>query len=269
MPARSRPGALLSTTSNSVKFNAVASQVTRQLVISNLHFKYNLCVDPNSVSFGVYPTNDFGFCDTDTSLNSAVSTSRTEKAVENGTQTTDLTLKIDADDLNANKLGKAYSLSNDESSISLCVRARVKKGDVEVLFTEHNIKATFRKETEFEMSSHHNHSSNGNNPEIQEYDMMSTAYQCNKQYEKIKSPLSPQSNILRVCIEGESDAFKCKNIVSATLKQKGIEDNQLITDGKSSGEFTMQSSKDQICMLTTLIVSKYFVKKSNDDKVCT
>ena len=114
----------------SVKFKAVMNRVTAQLVISNLHFKYNICVDPKHVSFGVHPTNDFGFCDTDTSLSSAVSASWTEKAITNGKRTTDLTLKIDADNLNANKLGKAYSQTNGESSISLCVRARVKKGDV-------------------------------------------------------------------------------------------------------------------------------------------
>jgi len=80
-------------------------------------------------------------------------------------------------------------------------------------------------------------------------------------------PLSLQSNILRVCIEGESDAFKCENIVSATLKQAGNADHKLITDGISSGQFTEQSSKDHICMLTTLIVPKYFVKKSANDKL--
>merc|ERR1712159_431957 len=95
------------------------------------------------------------------------------------------------------------------------------------------------------------------------------AYQCNAKYEEITSPapLSRYSNILRVCIEGESDAFQCEKIVSATLKQAGKPDSKLITDGTSSGEFTKQSSKGQICMLTTVVLSKYFVKKSADDKL--
>ena len=70
----------------------------------------------------MHPTNDFGFCDTDTSLSSVVSTSRTEKSVEveNDTQTTDLTLKIETNEI---ELDKVYSLSNGESEVVLCVRA--------------------------------------------------------------------------------------------------------------------------------------------------
>merc|ERR1719198_2435506 len=94
-----------------------------------------------------------------------------------------------------------------------------------------------------------------------------TAYQCNKQYKEIEKPepLSPHSNVLRVCIEGESNAFKCEKIVSATLKQKDKADKNLITDGESTGEFTTHSSKEQICMLTALVFPEYFVKKSNTD----
>ena len=76
------------------------NRVTAQLVISNLHFKYNICVDPQSFLFGVHPTNDFGFCDTDTILSSVASTSWAEKTVENDKQTADLTLKIETDNLN-------------------------------------------------------------------------------------------------------------------------------------------------------------------------
>ena len=227
--------------------------------------------DPGSVSFGVHPTNDFGFRDTNTSLSSAVSTSRAEKAIENDKQTTALTLKIDADNLNANKLGKAYNQTNGEGSIVLCVRARVKKDGKEILYTEHNVEVTYSMWARF---------SNTpkivnpyiNNKEVTDIGTMSkknTAYQCDKQYKEIEKPepLSPHSNVLRVCIEGESDAFKCESIVSATLKQKDKADNELITDGKSTGEFTKQSSKGQICMLTTFILPEYFAKQSANDKV--
>jgi len=95
------------------------------------------------------------------------------------------------------------------------------------------------------------------------------AYQCNAKYEEITSPapLSPHSNILRVCIEGESEAFQCEKIVSATLKQAGNADTKLITDGTPSGDLTTQSSKGQICMLTTVVLPNYFVKKSADHKL--
>jgi len=95
------------------------------------------------------------------------------------------------------------------------------------------------------------------------------AYQCDKQYEEITSPapLSPHSNILRVCIEGESAAFQCEKIVSATLKQAGNADTKLITDGTLSAKYTKQSSKGQTCMLTTLVLPKYFAKKSADHKL--
>ena len=78
----------------SVEVKTVMNKDTKQLVISNLHFKHNICVDPKHVSFGVHPQGDFGLCDTDTNLSLVVLTSWTEKAVENGKQTADLTLKI-------------------------------------------------------------------------------------------------------------------------------------------------------------------------------
>jgi len=255
----------------SAKVRTLMNKATKQLVISNLHFKYNICVDPKYVSFGVHPTNKLDLCDTDTSLSSAVSTSWAEKAVENGKQTANLTLKIDVDNLNANKLGKAYSQSNGKSKVALCVRARVKKDHVEILSTEYNVNVTYSMLTLFSISPVKaiRDNNDGITNDLGVISQKNEAYQCDEQYRKIKNPapLSPHSNVLRVCIEGESDAFKCENIVSATLKQKGNADNKLITDGISSGEFTEQSSKDQICMLTTLIVPKYFVKKNDDDKL--
>ena len=229
--------------------------------------------DPGSVSFGVHPTNDFAFCDTNTSLSSAVSTSRAEKAIENDKQTAALTLKIDADNLNANKLGKAYNQTNGESSIVLCVRARVKKDGKEILYTEHNVKVTYSMRAQISITPKIVNPYI-NNKEVTDIGTMSkknTAYQCDKQYKEIEKPepLSPHSNVLRVCIEGESNAFKCENIVSATLKQEDKADKKLITDGESSGEFITQSSKEQICMLTALVLPEYFVKKSATDKVCT
>ena len=257
----------------SVKFQVQINKQLKKLAINNLHFKYNICVNPNDVSFGVHPTNDIGLCDTDTSLSSVVSTSWAQKAGEEGKQTADLTLTIDADNLNAKQLGKAYSLSNGESSILLCVRARVKRGDIEILSTEHNVKVKYSTSTNFSVSAV-SVSRDDNDQEVQDIGTMSqsnTAYQCNKQYEKITSPapLSPHSNILRVCIEGESDAFQCEKIVSATLKQAGKTDTKLITDDTSSGDLTKQSSKGQICMLTTLILPKYFAKKNAEDEVHT
>ena len=249
----------------SVRVKTVMNKDTKQLVSSNLHFKYNICVDPKNVSFGVHPTNDFGLCDTGTSLSSVVSTSWTEKAVENGKQTADLTLKIDNDNLNAKKLGKAYSLSNGESKVALCVRARVKEGDEEILSTEYNVNIKYSMQIAFSISpkSVIRDSNDEVTDDLGVISQNNEAYQCDEEYQKIISPapLSLHSNILRVCIEGESDAFKCENIVSVTLKQKDIADNQLITDGIPSGKFTKQSSKGQICMLTTLILPKYFAKK--------
>jgi len=147
---------------------------------------------------------------------------------------------------------------------SLCVRARVKMGDVEILSTEYNVNIKYSMQTAFSFTPKSVRDSNDEvNEDLGAISQKNEAYQCDKEYQKITSPapLSLESNVLRVCIEGESDAFKCESIVSATLKQKDIADNQLITDGKSNGMFTKQSSKNQICMLTTLILPKYFAKK--------
>jgi len=255
----------------SVDFDAVMDKQSKKLVISNLHYDYNLCVDPKYVSFGVHPKNDLGFCKTDTILSAVVASWGSKKSTKKDKQTADLTLEIDANKLNAKDLADAYTETNGQSKIMLCVRARVKKGGVEILSTENNIKVTYSMSTQFSVSSV-SASRDDNKEAVKDIGTISqknTAYQCDAKYEKITSPaaLSPHSNVLRVCIEGESDAFKCENIVSATLKQKGNADNKLITDGISSGEFTTQSSKDQICMLTTLILPKYFVKKSANDKL--
>jgi len=255
----------------SVDFDAVMDKQSKKLVISNLHYDYNLCVDPKYVSFGVHPKNDLGFCKTDTSLSAVVASWGSKKSTKKDKQTADLTLEIDVNKLNAKDLADAYTETNGQSKIVLCVRARVKKGGVEILSTEHNIKVMYSMPTQFSVSSV-SVSRDDNKEAVKDIGTISqknTAYQCDAKYEKITSPapLSPHSNILRVCIEGESDAFKCENIVSATLKQDGTTDNKLITDGISSGVFTEQSSKDQICMLTTLVLPKYFVKKSDNDKL--
>ena len=257
----------------SVDFDAVMDKQSKKLVISNLHYDYNLCVDPKYVSFGVHPKNDLGFCKTDTSLSAVVVPSVSQKSTKDDKQTADLTLEIDANKLNTNDLGDAYSETNGQSNIVLCVRARVKKGGVEILSTEHNIKVTYSMATQFSFSAVS--ASRDDNKEtakdIGTISQKNTAYQCDTNFGKITSPspLSPHSNVLRVCIEGESNAFKCENIVSATLKQEDKADKKLITDGESTGEFTTQSSKEQICMLTALVLPEYFVKKSATDKVCT
>jgi len=244
---------------------------SKKLVISNLHYQYNLCVDPKSVSFGVHSTNNLGFCKTDTSISAVVVPSWVEKAAADSKQTADLTLKIDANHLNAQKLGNVYSESNDKSKIDLCVRARVVQEGIEILSTETNFQVTYSMTAQFSVSAVNvNRQDNGKVAEdIGAISRSNKAYQCNAKYEEVTSPapLSPHSNVLRVCIEGESDAFQCEKIVSATLKQAGKTDNTLITKGTSIGKYTEQSSKSQICMLTTLVLPKYFVKKSADDKL--
>ena len=136
----------------SVDFDAVMDKQSKKLVISNLHYDYNLCVDPKYVSFGVHPKNDLGFCKTDTSLNAVVA-SVSQKSTKNDKQTADLTLEIDANKLNAKDLVGAYSETNGESNIVFCVRARVKKGGVDMKSTEHNTKVTYSLSTQFSFSA--------------------------------------------------------------------------------------------------------------------
>ena len=244
---------------------------SKQLVMSNLHFKYNVCVDPQSVVFGVHPTNDLGFCKTDTSLSSVVKASWTQKAAADGKQIADLTLKIDANNLNADKLGDAYRQSNGERQIVFCVHARVVEDGVEILSTKTKVRFSLSAQFSISAVNVDRHDNDKVAETIGVISRSNRAYQCDEQYKEITSPapLSRSSNALRVCVEGESEAFQCENIVSATLKQAGNTDTKLITDGTLSAKYTEQSSKGQICRLTTLVPPKYFVKKSADDKVHT
>ena len=62
-------------------------------------------------------------------------------------------LEIDANKLNAKDLADTYSEANGQSTIMLCVRARVKKGGVDMKSTEHNTKVTYSLSTQFSFSA--------------------------------------------------------------------------------------------------------------------
>lgn len=93
-------------------------------------------------------------------------------------------------------------------------------------------------------------------------------YQCASDYEEQTSPLpiSPDNNILRICIEGSNNASKCKKIVDASITQtnNSIKDT-LIAAGKISPmDMTVGTTvSEQKCMITVTIPGKYFVKSAS------
>jgi len=118
------------------------------LQIQGLHYTYNACVDPSSVSFEVYQRNSLQHCDLTKSLNSVVQIRGTPQA-----QVADMTLQIDSGKMNGNALGAAYSSFDGSVVISLCVRARVSWQKQEILFREHNFEIRYLTKIDFSSGS--------------------------------------------------------------------------------------------------------------------
>jgi hypothetical protein len=244
-----------------------ATVATGQVVITGLKYAYNECVDPSSMAFEAYQQNSLGYCDLDKSLSAVAKFTGTKV-----TKAADMTLKIDHS--NSKSLGAAYSSSGGVVTVKVCVRARMTKGDLEIMFTENNF--VVKHSTGGKFSSVTMKVDRKANIEVREDledSVKVTAYQCDSSHKKITSPapIAQGKALLRICVKGVEAKYSCAGIPTATLKQSGngFED-KMIDDGTVKSDFTefIEVTKPKpLCVLAMYLPPKYFTKKTSSSSL--
>jgi len=190
-----------------------------------------------------------------------------------------MTLSIDSTKLNADDLKTAYANADDTTTLTLCLRGRVRltaeTDSVEVLFVEHILTLTYSATAGFSAGF----TGTVAVERVDNDDLIAEAllppgtveaFQCDEAYAEVEDPpvITQEDPTLRFCIRTTSETMTCEGFSTALMAQAANSLSDLVVqNGVSLSPFVEVSHQGRTCMLVSILTARYFVMPTSDSNL--